>query len=563
MNRGEKLIASESLILRDVIKRPVFKKNEIIAGNKGLLRKVNWVHVLEITNTATFVNQNDLILTTGIGIHQSKKNRLNYLQNLISQGAAGLCIELGIYLNEIPNDMIELANQYDFPLIVLCENLRFVDITQDIHSLIINQQHLQLKKLEAFSRKLQQLTLQSTDIYPILRHLHEYVSLQVLYYSEIDEHTFYPQISPEVGKKLIQYYKEVIKNEHSLESSLILVGNKQVLSIPVVCLGQTLAYVGIICHNQVSSEWLPIVLDYTSKGIAQILLRKFFLEENTYKHHNELFQDLLLNKIESEELALQRLGIRHISKLGHLFIGGVIELAHNVMEDEAKELTSRNQDLLITLRSLLKKHGLFSLLMLKNNLIYLIIVKEYSTEKTIIYLKESLVKCIEELKHTIGVTFSGQTDVHIGFGTVKTKLIEIVQSFKEAFDTLSIARVPLKKKSALFYDDLGIYQIIKSLPEEQFLASFIEQYLGKLIEYDFKNQSELLHTIDIYLKCQGSKQDTAKQLFIHRQTLYHRLDKIEELIGNDFLDEQKRQCIEFALRAYELLHPFNEARLKN
>ena len=56
----------------------------------------------------------------------------------------------------------------------------------------------------------------------------------------------------------------------------------------------------------------------------------------------------------------------------------------------------------------------------------------------------------------------------------------------------------------------------------------------------------------MYLQCKGSKTETAEQLHIVRQTLYHRIDKIYELIGNDFMDPYKRQAIEVAISAYEI-----------
>ena len=64
-----------------------------------------------------------------------------------------------------------------------------------------------------------------------------------------------------------------------------------------------------------------------------------------------------------------------------------------------------------------------------------------------------------------------------------------------------------------------------------------------------RKNGELLKTLNIYLQCKGSKTETAEQLHIVRQTLYHRLDKIYELIGNDFMESYKRQAIEVAISA--------------
>ena len=65
--------------------------------------------------------------------------------------------------------------------------------------------------------------------------------------------------------------------------------------------------------------------------------------------------------------------------------------------------------------------------------------------------------------------------------------------------------------------------------------------------------STLFETFRVYLACNGSKKDTADQLFIVRQTLYHRLEKLESLLGEDFMAPSNRLALEVAIMAYQLL----------
>ncbi|MCP5972660.1 helix-turn-helix domain-containing protein, partial [Klebsiella pneumoniae] len=51
----------------------------------------------------------------------------------------------------------------------------------------------------------------------------------------------------------------------------------------------------------------------------------------------------------------------------------------------------------------------------------------------------------------------------------------------------------------------------------------------------------------------GSKQETAKRLFIVRQTLYHRIEKLESFLGADFMEADKRLALELMLKAYDYL----------
>jgi purine catabolism regulator len=89
------------------------------------------------------------------------------------------------------------------------------------------------------------------------------------------------------------------------------------------------------------------------------------------------------------------------------------------------------------------------------------------------------------------------------------------------------------------------------MKDDRTIPSFINDYLGKVIQYDKDHGQQLLETLKIYLMNNSSKQKTAKELYIHRQTLYYRLEKLGELLG-DLTNPERRICIEIALRAYEL-----------
>lgn len=536
------------------MKRPLFKQAKIVAGEKGINREIAWVHILEIPNATPFVNPKDLILTTGLGFQQNPQIRLAYIKELINRNAAGLCVELGEYLPSLPKDMIDIANKHDFPLIQFNEPVRFVDITQDIHSLLINQQHQILKALESFSRKLQQLTLESSDIYSILRLLYEHTSYQVVYYSTIEKNSFFPPMSLAISGNIIEAYQhEIEKNQHANQETCILTTSDKtmIVSQPVICLGQTLSYVGIIVYNQKVEDSLFLMLDYIGKAIAHILLRKLFLEERTVENHNLLINDILQNKVDDEEKALARIGLRPSNKGNYLFVAGILEIEHDLSRTGEHEIESRNQDILISLRSLLKKNGLYSLLFLKNNQIYVLCIHESFTDVTHSeILKQLINKAFEQLKISAQYTFPENVILHIGFGQIKQSIIDATKSFIEAGQTLDINRI---LPSTPFYEDIGIYQLIKGIPDKEMLQGFIDQNLGSILEFDKKSNYNLLETLDEYLRCRGSKQETAKNLFIHRQTLYYRLEKLEELLGPDFLESDKRICLEMALKAYQVI----------
>jgi purine catabolism regulator len=136
---------------------------------------------------------------------------------------------------------------------------------------------------------------------------------------------------------------------------------------------------------------------------------------------------------------------------------------------------------------------------------------------------------------------------------MKDKLLDVNRSFKEAFDVIEVSQAIFPSSISPFYDEIGVYKLLKDISDNKILDSFIEYHIGTVIEHDKANNTDLLNTLDTYLECMGAKQETANQLFIHRQTLYSRLEKLHDLLGDDFLQTENRICLEIALRMNDLV----------
>lgn len=543
---------TQSLTIKDVMNRPLFKRAYIAAGNQGEHRTVGWVHVLEITNISPYVSRGDLILSTGLWL-KIKQERRQYLMQLIQSEAAGLCVEFGTSIEVIPEDILELANEHHFPIIVFDRPVRFVEITQDIHSYIINRQHQLLRDLETYSRKVQQLTLQSTDLSSILRLLHEYAAQPVVYVSSLEQNRYYPGVSPERAAVIADTYAREVEHKPlgSQETNILtkLSENQYIVFQPVVMFGQVFSAVGIVTSEQ-PSDVLSLLLDYTAKAVATLLLRTEFLEEKMLRNHNSILQDLLHNRIHSEEQAQTSMGLRLLVKGHYLFFGGVFEMEHQAKHVEQERKEANHQDLLVLLRSLLKKYNVPHLVMMKMNQIHVLCAKESLTKDTAGNVMLILRSITEDM-----FRFAAQLEgviIHAGFGKVRQRMTESQVSFAEAHQVIEVSRSVAGMKNVLFYDKLGVYQLLKAAPYT-FLKSFVEEQLGVLIRYDEKHELHLLETLKVYMDCFGSKNESAKALFIHRQTLYNRLNKLEELLGDDWLDPHRRTSLEMALLAYDML----------
>lgn len=132
-------------------------------------------------------------------------------------------------------------------------------------------------------------------------------------------------------------------------------------------------------------------------------------------------------------------------------------------------------------------------------------------------------------------------------------LADLQKSFKEARIVLTLSRMLGKRHFVQRFTDLGIYYPIFS-QEPRVIKQFCSNTLGPLLEHDGKTDGELLPTLRKLLDSGGNMKSTADSLFIHVNTLYYRINKIEELLGMDFSSMDTRVNLFIAVKVWDTLH---------
>ena len=84
-----------------------------------------------------------------------------------------------------------------------------------------------------------------------------------------------------------------------------------------------------------------------------------------------------------------------------------------------------------------------------------------------------------------------------------------------------------------FYESLGIYSLITQINNGKFLDSYVESKIGKLIKMDKMQEGDLCDTLETYLEHNCNANATSEALFIHRNTMRYRMDKIKKILDDD------------------------------
>ncbi len=173
-------------------------------------------------------------------------------------------------------------------------------------------------------------------------------------------------------------------------------------------------------------------------------------------------------------------------------------------------------------------------------------------------LKSSVTsKDLEKLARSISDTLSSEfyTRANVGIGTPVVGVKDLARSFKEAQIALEVGKVFDTDKAIVSYDNLGIARLIYHLPTtlcETFLKEVFKK--GSIDSLD----SETLFTIQRFFENNLNVSETSRKLFVHRNTLVYRLEKIKKLTGLDLREFDHAIIFKIALMVKKYLeaNPF-------
>ncbi len=159
-------------------------------------------------------------------------------------------------------------------------------------------------------------------------------------------------------------------------------------------------------------------------------------------------------------------------------------------------------------------------------------------EKNIIVVKELAEdEDFEALNKTAEVILSAfrpgiNNDVRIAYGTVVNEIKEVSRSYKEARMALDVGKIFFEERSIVAYSTLGIGRLIYQLPIP-LCKMFIKEIFDGELPDDDKFDEEAVVTINKFFENNLNVSETSRQLYIHRNTLVYRLDKLQKTTGLD------------------------------
>jgi GAF domain-containing protein/sugar diacid utilization regulator len=342
---------------------------------------------------------------------------------------------------------------------------------------------------------------------------------------------------------------------------------KTLLSAPLIAGTE---YLGLIncyfsqTHRNTSEDQtlLSTIANQSALAIKNSHLADMLAQKNLVKG---FFDDLMHGAYDSEDSLRQRANFIGCD-LSKSHIVAIIEVSHldenDNGENERPGTNSSNRPLAETL--------------LQSEEDRLVIHKRISGQirrriqdnypGSVLYERENLLSCIiclskdptaNRLKTWLGELGRQMRTEHgirllIGIGNQCQNISDYRRGFAEASEALQMGQSLNHDGSVTHFNDLGVYRYLYKIARMDDLRDMYQDQVARIANYDRRKGTDLLDTLETYLECAGNLTKTSNRLFVHRNTLIQRLERLQSLCDIDLQDRSNWLTLQVAIKVFKL-----------
>lgn len=547
------------IMLKELLRMSCFKDSKLVAGNvKNRNINVEGITVIEVPDIVDWINGGELLLTSFYTIDKDIEAQKSLISGLAKKGAAAIVIKISRFLSEIPQEVIDVANKLDFPIIQISGSTKYIDIMYPVMGEIFNDQVNKLNYYKTCHKKFSELSLKMKGISSVAKTLGDLIENPVVIFdSELNPIAWnkkeYKNIKiegEEFKSSLIKgypFYNIKIKGPTTNEEDFIMLE-------PIQVLNEIRGYLGVHELNKEMEDLDFIAFESAANTLRLEMLKDVAVNEVELKYKGELMEDLISGNFQDIEDIYDKSSILGWD-LKRKFIVVLVNIAKYEQHIKCKKNLTEGLHMLIqrTLKIIdrVAYHYTNDYISIKkgDNVIILWPVEEEfdirSTNNTIKEFGRKVQKGVND-------EFP-EVELSIGIGNIAQDINVINKSYTEAVDAVKIGSTIFGSAPIITFEELGIYKLLCRYENREELERFVHPALLNLRNYDKETNNQLVETLEIYLSCNQNAVKTAEELFIHYKTMLYRLNRIKEIMQLDIEDRSYMLEIEVGLKILRII----------
>ncbi len=517
------------------------------ASPAALARPVRWVHVSEVPDISSLLSGGELLLTTGIALPDDPAALARYVDGLADVGAAGLVVELGRRYAELPAALCEAARRRDLPLVALQAPVRFVDVTQAVHSTIVEAQFAQLQRSDEVHAAFTALTVAGASPADVLARVAELAGCPVVLENRahqvmLDE----PAGAPRA--RLLESWEA--RSRRTPWSETTATGPDGWLVTPVMARGETWGRL-VAVTDGTDMAYRTVVLERgaTALAVGRLLERD---RETLERHaHRSLLADIVEQRWALPAEIASRVTAAGLPVAGRSLVAVVVHwpdtAPRGTVAGEGPDARARERDRAEGVGVAARRCRVPALVgSVAHGEVGVLAALDGVTAGA---LEATLTRLAEAVRTQ---ALPGAPPV-IGVGSVVPGLADARRSFQEASQAARAAVADPRRQPFYRLLDVRLRGLLHLLREDTRLQAFVERELAPLLAAD--DADALLAVLQALLDSGGNKSAAAAAAHLSRPAFYARLARAERLLGLDLDAPESRLSLHVALLARSALHP--------
>ncbi|HJS96757.1 MAG TPA: PucR family transcriptional regulator ligand-binding domain-containing protein, partial [Solirubrobacteraceae bacterium] len=516
---------------------------------------VRWVHISELLDPTPWLSGGELLLTTGMQLDTPAQQR-EFLARLADHHLAGLGFGTGFKHAEVPAPLLEVAAEREFPVFEVPYEVPFIAVTEAAFTQLVNEQYAVLRRALAAQERLERIVLSERGLDALVGALSTLIGAAVVVFDSrgepLQQHEFRRAVAPEVLETLRSEVRERARRREARAFMPSLSEGNQGLALPVASDGAPRpgsgggsgrapeAWLVVIKDAGPLSDFDRLTLHQAVTIVALELLRSRVAGDTERRLAGDVLDAIVSGELTGSELT---------RRLGPFGLGERVAAIVLGMAGEGR--TASPPSVEGALWNALREEASPALVASVGSLACALVPG--GGDEELFALGERVQAAAEGELHD---------RVRVGIGRAVTT-VDARRSFHEARCALEAlafgvagsegnGSAPERPKVAT-YKDLGSFQLLLSLQDDEALRLFCDSILGPIEASEGPYGGELMRSLEAFIEENGQWERAARRLYCHRHTLRYRIRRVEELTGRNLGSARDRIEFWLALRGRQLV----------
>ena len=549
-------VVADMLTVRQLLSKACLKDAKIVAGEGGVDGITEKFGVLDAPDSTNFAVAGEFVVSSGFLFKNNDELQIQVVKKLIEIGAAAWALKFERYEITLCDEVYELANSHNFPIIAAPIEVTWYEIAEIIITADGKKDMEQANVYSVVENFLSQIRgmISLTELPSLIYDYFGYPC--AMYHMSNQTH----QICPQDSFSATALVGVLMSFEYNSPSYVA--GMQNIISDNVKHLVKRVKinqmYFGhIIIRNHTEDADFP---ENVVEALNYILLSVQFrctdiigFATNDLVTRNVFLLNFLKKQVSASELASFRaLASEHGITLNEKYVVVVSERVPSMGEDDEQDSNQIMGRIMQWLSTLNKKGTAIGGWVDLYTYFFLIPCQNIS--------KSAIHSIVEGYVNNLQSLFNINNRTVITGVSPVTELAELNSGYLRAQRAILVGKKFDLGERFLYYSELELCNLIYETNLLKYLKTYYKQHIMPLEAFDAENGSELLKTLDVFLQNNRMVRGAAKELIVHHNTVRYRLQKIKTIGKLDLSNRTERVLIELCLLAYPIISSSSESK---